>query len=181
MKPVFFTCLTLAALASCSTPKTYFTPSVRSDIESHNIPVNKLQFYVDRDVEIRREVSSANTKVSAGVVKFENGRYVNVITLKRNTPGVCTKTYDDKIDVSFEMGDGRYLTFGKLKKDNRAPYTLYADNWGNRQSDYGEIKYDGLTYYILPGGSEARLMIKKNALNTLKVDKREMKGRKVES
>jgi hypothetical protein len=178
MKTVFFTCLTVFALASCGTPKTYFTSSVRSNIESSNIPVSKLQFYVDRDVELRREVSSANAKVSAGVVKFENGKYVNIITLKKNTPGVCTRAYDDKMDVAFEVGDGRYLTFGKVRKDSRAPYTLYADNWGKV---YGEIKYDGLTYYILPGGSEARLMIKKNALNTLQVDKREMKGRKVES
>ena len=178
MKPVIFTCLTVLAIASCSSPRTYFTSSVRSNIEANDIPVSKLQFYVDRDVELRREVSSANAKVAAGVVKFENGKYVNIITLKRNTPGVCSKIYDDKIDVSFEMGDGRYLTFGKLKRDSRAPYTLYADNWGKT---YGEIKYDNLTYYILPGGSEARLMIRKDAINTLKVDKREMKGRKVES
>jgi hypothetical protein len=178
MKPVFITCLAALAIASCGTPKTYFTSSVRSNIEASDIPVTKLQFYVDRDVELRREVSSANAKVSAGVVKFENGKYVNIVTLKKNTPGVCTKSYGDKIDVAFEVGDGRYLTFGKLKKDGRAPYTLYADNWGK---SYGEIKYDNLTYYILPGGSEARLMIKKNALNTFKIDKREMKGRKVES
>jgi hypothetical protein len=178
MKPVFFTCVTVLALASCGTPKTYFTSSVRSNIEASNIPVSKLQFYVDRDIELRRELSSANTKVSAGVVKYENGKYVNIITLKKNTPGVCTRSYDDKMDVAFEIGDSRFLTFGKLKKDSRAPYTLYADNWGR---SYGEIKYDGLTYYILPGGSAAQLMIKKNALNTLTVDKREMKGRKIES
>lgn len=178
MKPVFFTCLTVLALASCGTPKTYFTSSVRSNIESSNIPMSKLQFYVDRDVELRREVSSANAKVSAGVVKFENGKYVNIITLRKNTPGVCTRAYGDKMDVSFEVGDGRYLTFGEVKRDSRAPYTLYADNWGKV---YGEIKYNGLTYYILPGGSEARLMIKKSSLNTLEVNKHEMKGRKVES
>lgn len=178
MKIVFFTSLvTVLGLASCSTPKTYFTPSVRSKIEASDIPVSKLQFYVDRDVELRREVASGSAQVSAGVVKFENGKYVNIITLKRNTPGVCTKAYEDKIDVSFEMGDGRYLTFGKLKRDGRAPYTLYADSWGR---ELGEIRYDGKTYYILPAGSEARLMIRKNALNTLKIEKREMKGRKVE-
>lgn len=177
MKPVIFTSLVVLVFASCSTPKTYFTSSVRSKIEASDIPVTKLQFYVDRDVELRREVASGSAQVSAGVVKFENGKYVNIITLKRNTPGVCTRAYEDKIDVSFEMGEGRYLTFGKLKKDNRAPYTLYADSWGR---ELGEIKYDGKTYYILPSGSEARLMIKKNALTTLKVEKREMKGRKVE-
>lgn len=177
MKPVIFTFLIVSVFASCSTPKTYFTPSVRSNLESNDIPVAKLQFYVDRDVELRREVASGTAQVSAGVVKFENGKYVNIITLKKNTPGVCTRAYEDKMDVAFEIGDGRFLTFGKLKKDGRAPYTLYADSWGR---DLGEIRYDGKTYYILPAGSGARLMIKKNALNTLKIEKREMKGRKVE-
>ncbi|WP_315817836.1 hypothetical protein [Paraflavitalea speifideaquila] len=177
MKPVIFTSFIVLVLASCSTPKTYFTSSVRSKIEASNIPVTKLQYYVDRDVELRREVASGSAQVSAGVVKFENGKYVNIITLKKNTPGVCTRAYDDKMDISFEVGEGRYLTFGKLKRDSRAPYTLYADNWGR---ELGEIKYDGKTYYILPSGSEARLMIKKNALNTLKIEKREMQGRRVE-
>ncbi|WP_276480176.1 hypothetical protein [Paraflavitalea pollutisoli] len=177
MKLFIFTALPLLILASCSTPKTYFTQAVRTKVESNTIPVTKLQYYVDRDVELRREVSSGTTQVSAGVVKFENGKYVNIVTLRKNTPGVCTRVYEDKMDISFEMGDGRYLTFGKLKRDSQAPYTLYADSW-NR--NLGEIRYDGKTYYILPAGGEARLMIKKNALNTLKVEKREMKGRKVE-
>jgi hypothetical protein len=180
MKIVFFTSIVTLAFASCSTPKTYFTSSVRNTIETSNIPVTKLQFYVDRDVQLRREVASGSAQVSAGVVRFENGKYVNIITLKKNTPGVCTRAYDDKIDVSFEMGDGRYLTFGKLKRDSRAPYTLYADSWGRDPRSMGEIRYDGNIYYILPSGSEARLMIKKDALNTLKIDKREMKGRRVE-
>jgi len=177
MKLFTITTAALLALASCGTPKTYFTSSVRSRIEANNIPVTKLQYYVDRDVELRREVASGSAQVTAGVVKFENGKYVNIITLKKNTPGVCTRSYDDKMDVSFEVGEGRYLTFGKLKRDNYAPYTLYADNWTR---EFGEIRYDGKTYYILPSGSEARLMIKKSALTTLRVEKREMKGRKVD-
>lgn len=177
MKIFTITISALLALASCSTPKIYFTSTVRSTIETSNIPPTKLQYYVDRDVELRREVDSKSAQVSAGVVKFENGKYVNIITLRKNTPGVCTRAYDDKMDVSFEVGDGRFLTFGQLKRDNRAPYTLYADNW---KRDLGEIRYDGKMYYILPSGSEARLMIKKSALNTLKVEKREMKGRKVD-
>ena len=153
-------------LASCSSPKTYFSSAVRTQLETNSIPVAKLQFYVDRDVEIRREVSSSSAQVSSGVIKMENGKYVNIVTLKKNTPGVCTKTYPDKIDVSFEVGDGKYLTFGKLKnRDINAAYTLYANSWLN---NLGEITYDGKQYYILPEGSEAKLMIKKNVLHTIK-------------
>jgi hypothetical protein len=177
MKYLIFTFFIALIVSSCSSSKTYFTSSVRSQVERGSIPVTKLQFYVDRDVELRREVASSNTHVSAGVIKFENGKFVNIITLKRNTPGVCTNTYNDKIDVSFEVGEGRYLTFGKLQRNYNAPYTLYANSW---QNNLGEIVYDGQRYFILPGGSEARLMIKKSVLQTVKVDKREMNGRKVQ-
>lgn len=177
MKHLLLLCITVSVFASCSTPKTYFTSSVRSDVEASSVPLTKLQYYVDRDVELRREVSSSNAKVSSGVVRLEHGKYINIITLKKNTPGVCTKAYNDRIDVSFEMGDGRYLTFGKLKRDNYAPYTLYASSW-NR--DLGEISYDGMQYYILPAGSEAKLMIRKDVLQTIKTEKRKMNGRKVD-
>ncbi|BAV07142.1 hypothetical protein SAMN05421788_102231 [Filimonas lacunae] len=176
MKQVILTTFTAIAFAACSTPKTYFTPPVRANVEANGIDLTKIQYYVDRDVELKREVASGSTKVSAGVVKFENGKYVNIITLKKNTPGVCTKAYADKIDVSFEMGDGKHLTFGKLQRDSHAAYTLYADSWGR---DLGAINYDGHQYYILPSGSEARLQIKKSVANNSKVEKREMKGRKV--
>lgn len=176
MKYLLLLGLSSCIFASCSTPKTYFTSSVRSDVEASSIPLSSLQFYVDRDVELRREVSSSNAKVSSGVVRLEHGKYINIITLKKNTPGVCTGAYNDRIDVAFEMGDGRYLTFGKLKRDNFAPYTLYANSWSH---DLGQITYDGQSYYILPGGSEARLMIKKNVLQTFKTEKRNMNGRKV--
>ena len=177
MKQIIFASFAFCILAACSTPKTYFTRDVRNSVETSSIPLTKLQFYVDRDVELKREVASGATKVTAGMVKYENGKYVNIITLKKNTPGVCTKVYGDKIDVAFETGDGKHLTFGKLQRDDRAPYTLYADSWG---PDLGAISYDGQKYFIMPSGAEARLMIKKNVLNTSKVDKREMKGVKVQ-
>ena len=59
--------------ASCSTPKTYFNSAVRTQVERSAIPLEKLQFYVDRDVEIRREVASSSAKVSSGIIKLENG------------------------------------------------------------------------------------------------------------
>jgi hypothetical protein len=177
MKNAFLIGIVAIAFASCSTPKTYFSSSIRTRVENSSIPVTKLQYYVDRDVEIRREVESRTAKVESGVIKLENGKYVNIVTLKKNTPGICTRIYPDKIDVSFEVGDGKYLTFGRLKNaDINAAYTLYANSWMN---DMGAITYDGKQYYILPAGSEAKLMIKKSVLQTNKVDKHEMNGRKV--
>ena len=107
-------------ITSCSVPKSYFTVGIRTKVESKSIPINKLQFYVDRDVELRRELSSGDMKVSSGKVKFENGKYIHIILLKKYTPGICTNYYDNAVDISFELGDGKNLTFGVVSRDTTA-------------------------------------------------------------
>lgn len=163
-------------LASCSSPKTYFTSQIRKKVESNNIPLTKLQYYIDQDVELRRELIKGETKVTSGKVKFVDGKYLNIIVLKKNTPGVCTNSSPDKMQISFEMGDGKNLTFGKTKMAQlNDPYRILANNWVN---DYGIITYEGKQYYISSGGN-ASIQIKSNALRTEEVTKREMKGRTV--
>ena len=167
-------------LASC-TPMYTFTTDIRKTVEADSIPINKLQFYVDRDVELRREVSSADTKVSSGVIKFEGGKYVHIIMLKRNTPGVCTKINQNSLQISFETGDGKALTFGVtgVSSPNEA-YRIFANEWVNIDgARVGRITYDNQTYYIQAGGEGARLLIKKSAVIKSKVDTQTMSGVKV--
>ena len=76
-------------LTACSNSKTYFTPSIRNYIEKGNQNLKKVQFYVDRDIVLRRELSTGETKVTSGKVMIENGRTINIVTIKKNTPGVC--------------------------------------------------------------------------------------------
>ena len=174
----------LLALSSCSVPKSYFTVATREKVESKNISLDKLQFYIDRDVELRRELSSGEVKVSSGKIKFENGKYVHIILLRKYTPGVCTKIDDDKLDISFETGDGKFLTFGVAGKVGpETNYQLFAQEWmtlkNSPQSNIGKVTYDNQTYYIQPEGTAARLMIKKSVIDKMQVKKRVMKGRKV--
>ena len=166
------------AVASCGTPKTYFSTDIRNRIEGEGIPLTKLQYYVDRDIELRRELVTGETKVASGVIKFENGKNVNIITLKKNTPGVCTSTYPDKLLISFDTGNDKFLTFGKTKSAGlNDPYRILANDWVD---DYGVIMYEGKKYYILPSGNSASIQVKTKVLNNNNIDKREMKGRKVE-
>lgn len=164
---------------SCGSSKSYFTTDVRNRVEKMNVSLDKLQYYVDRDVELRRELESGDASVSSGQVKFENGKYVHIILLKKNTPGVCVKSSGTGwISVSFEDGEGKKINFGKPKDgSDYAAYQIYADKWNK---SYGEITYDGKTYYIQPSGSNAVLMIRKSVVDRLEVEKRVMKGRKIE-
>ncbi len=166
--------LVVATFASCSSSKTYFSTQIRQKVESTGTPLTQLQYYIDRDVELSREILKDETKVTTGVVRFENGKNLNIITLKKNTPGVCTKVLPDKILVSFEVGDDKFLTFGKTKYATETdPYKVLANSW---IGDYGSITYEGKNYFI-HFGTEASIMIKTRELTKEEVNKRKMKGR----
>lgn len=166
--------LVVATFASCSSSKTYFSTQIRQKVESTGTPLTQLQYYIDRDVELSREILKDETKVTTGVVRFENGKNLNIITLKKNTPGVCTKVLPDKILVSFEVGDDKFLTFGKTKyATDTDPYKVLANSW---IGDYGSITYEGKNYFI-HSGTEASIMIKTSELTKEEVNKRKMKGR----
>ena len=170
-------------ITSCGVSKSYFTVDVRNRVEKQSITIDKLQFYVDRDVELRRELTIGETEVTSGTVKLENGKNIHIIILKKNTPGVCTKINENSMEVSFEMGDGKNLVFG-VPKDAEANtvYGLEALKWVNEGSknELGKIKYDGKIYFIQPNGVGARLMIRKSVANKLEIEKSTMHGRKVE-
>jgi len=169
------------AFSSC-TSYSYFTTDIRKRVEADTIQMNKLQFYVDRDVELRREVSSADVKVTSGEIKLINGHYIHIIVLKKNTPGICTKTHPNSLEINFDMGDGKALTFGITGVNSPSEvYRVFANEWIDSENGrVGRIKYDNQTYYIQSGGEGAKLMIKKSALNNSKVETTTMKGVKVQ-
>jgi len=166
-------------LASCSSSKTYFTSDIRARVEASHQPLDKIQFYADRDIVLRRDIDKAEAMVASGKVKIENGHYVNIITLKKGTPGVCVMAKGNAICISFEQGSDKFLTFGKTKLAGPDdPYRILANDW---VEDYGTVMYEGKEFHIQPEGGEASIMIKSSVLKKSVVEEREMKGRKVAS
>ncbi|HTB51484.1 MAG TPA: hypothetical protein VK718_01825 [Ferruginibacter sp.] len=180
MKKYFYLTIISSALifASCGSGKTYFTPAIRSKIEATSVPLTKIQYYVDRDIELTRELENGSqTQVTAGTIKFVNGHYMNIIVLKKGTPGVCTMVSPNKLSISFEVGNNNFLNFGRTQAGTiYDPYRVLANSW---VSDYGIITYEGKEYHIEPSGTNAGIMIKTKWLRTDKVDVRKMKGRTV--
>jgi hypothetical protein len=176
-KNIFYPLILIVAIAvsSCSSArKTYFTSDIRNKVEHSGVSLTKIQYYIDRDLELRREISKDEAQIISGKVKFENGHYINIITLKKNTPGICTNTFPEKLLVSFETGDGKYLTFGRTKNArNDDPYRILAFNW--LSDGDGIITYEGKKYHII-GGTNASIMIKANVLRKSEVNQRQMKG-----
>src|SRR6478672_11811677 len=99
--------LLLATLAACGSSKSYFTVDTRNRLEEKSISVDQLQYYIDKDVELRRELASGETKVKSGKVIMENGKYINIVLLKSGTLGVCTAADKNSLDIDFEDGDNK--------------------------------------------------------------------------
>jgi len=174
----WFAIVIVFGLISCASRKSYFTAAIREKVENKSIALNKLQYYNDRNIELRRELSSGEAKVSSGKIMFINGKYINVVLLKKFTPGVCTNFYDDAMYISFEIGDNKVLKF--IVPAEHTGNDIYHISMDGVVNNSGQITYDNKLYYIQPKGTNAKLMIKKTITDKLRLDKRVMKGRKVQ-
>lgn len=174
-----FIILITLILASC-TPAVHLTQPLREQIEKNKIDLKNIQFYNDRKIVLRRELTSDEVAVNEGKVKFENGIYVNEVIIRKKTPGICTFFSDSTIMVSFEEGKGKELTFGMQRvvyPENTVVYQIMARQW---KDDYGKLTYNDKVYYITPRGSEARLLLSKDELSRTSFEKHVVKGLKLD-
>jgi len=168
------------ALTSCHTPRAYFTKEIKTELEKQAISISDIQFYIDSDVELRRELSSGNAAVSSGKVIFENGKYINLILIKKDTPGLCISKNKPVIDISFEEGEGKYLGFEESEEQTTTYYVLASTTEPNPHylKILHTVDYEGQKYTI-ENGRFAKLMINKSIIQKLKITKRVLKGRKL--
>ena len=175
---IFYLIIVILLLTSC-VQKVYFTSEVRRQIESKNIDLRKLQYYIDNDVMFKREISSDTAKVTSGNVIFQNGKYYQTIALRADTKGICTAVYTDRLMLSFEVGDNKNIVFSIPKSEGS--YDVYQmmkeDTYGNPTTT---ILYDGHIYnMILKYNFLPRLMIRKRVIEKQDHDSRIMKGRSI--
>src|SRR6185312_631902 len=87
-----FTSLTL--LFSCSSSRKMsnyvpFTRDLRQKLEKENIDLKQVQFYVDQKLILARNLGDQKVVVNSGVVRLENGKFINEVIIPTLTPGVC--------------------------------------------------------------------------------------------
>jgi len=165
---------------SCSSSKTYFTPQVRAKIENAGVDLKKIQYYIDENIELKREITKEEGKVSKGKVRIENQKYIDIITLEKHTPGICSQAFPDKLLISFEKGDNKFLTFGKTHNASATdPYKILAFEWYNNGE--GRVNYEGKSYHIT-SGTQSSVMIKTKFVRKAdKITARGVNGLKVSS
>lgn len=166
-------------LNSCSPKLTPFTENLYQENGWSEKELKRIQFYVSKDIVLRRQASKGTSKIERGEIKIVDGKRVEEIVIREGTPGVFVfAPKSNRFAVSFEStdGDDPYLVFGPSRKA-RGKYVLRAKEWENRE---GRISYDGKTYYTPSESAYAVLMVDLKRIRDTKVRSRTAGGRKID-
>lgn len=165
--------IVLFFITACSPKTIFFTQDIRQKIENEGLEIKDVQFYNSHPISLQRNLTYEETKLASGTISVENGKYIEIIQIKKKTPGICENAERGALDIAFEAGDDRFL---KFVLNAGMHYQISAIEWRNR---FGKVNYDTLTYYIKPGGEKAMLKVKNDKI--FKFDKKERvaSGRKV--
>lgn len=189
MRRIFMMTLSFAAMTllfSCGSSKKLsrngyvpFTRELKLKLEKDNIDLKQVQFYVDQKLILSRNLGDQKVEVSSGVVKLENGKFINEVIVPAFTPGVCEGSESDKLMVSFEKGNNN-LAFGPGSGYAFNEYVLYGTEWRNGTAS---VTFDSNKFRARCGTCQdvasATLVIKKSELDKIERKTRTLKGRTV--
>jgi hypothetical protein len=167
--------LPLVALlwASCAS----YQPLTEKDRLQNNWTEKQLkqvQYYLSSDIVIQRKLGNETSTIQNGKVRIVNGERIEEVVIKKGTPGVLVfSSVDNRIGISFEDGDDKFLMFG-ANKSQGGRYYLLASDW---QNQVGKVQYEGKTYFCTPESGKAFLTLDLKKLYQIEKDKRTAKGR----
>jgi hypothetical protein len=176
MKKVILFIGIAAGLASCKNLVPY-TDAMRQNHSWTDDQVKAIQFYVSHDIILRRELTKGSTEIVQGKIKMVDGRKVDEILIKAGTPGIVASIpKENKLKISFEMGDDKVLSFG-VNPNQSERYVLLASEWRNGQ---GKVHYGTDEYYTDPDAKIAFLMVDLHKIDNTTMTQHVAKGRKVQ-
>lgn len=167
----------LASMYAC-TPKIIFNEALRNNLDLKSIKPEKLQFYIDRKIELRRENASNSTKVNSGKIELYKGKNIQIINIDALTPGICLRSSDSTLDIAFENNNDLYLQFKKIKTED-SDIKIYMLNTYKNEDGNTYINYGGVAYLINEMESEAKVLIKRKIANKENINIKSIKGRKL--
>ncbi|SER20589.1 hypothetical protein [Neolewinella agarilytica] len=162
--------------SSCGPKLSPLTQRLVDDQNWTESELKRIQFYLSEDLVLTRELRNGNSEIRNGQVKLIDGREVEQVIFKRNTPGVFVfSPKTQRMAVSFESNDENYLVFGPNPKASQR-YTLLASDW-NRRS--GSVTYAGRTWRVNASDAYASLLIPLKRLRNNDVNGKVVGGRKL--
>ncbi len=178
MKKILFAVLSTVLVAACATPNkvpftnyTVFTEELRRDLEAGGISLDKVQFYNDKQLIIKREGVNPNdiNVTSEGKISIQNGKSIQTITVRPFTPGVVLGSEDGSISVSWD----------DTQQDEKGiRFNITGNQYYLSTTEDSKLNYKGYLYDI-QSGIGARLFVNKDLLKQVNAQRETLKGRKV--
>ena len=177
MKKIFLFVVLVLSLTSCQ-KTVYLTGSLMHNLQENELDLTRIQFYNDNPLVLEREVPSSNANIKSGKVFFKNGRYINRISLDKNTPGMVQREENGSLLITFEQSsDGEnWLRFGAVPGEKGEYFYQLIDQKGS--PSFSRIDYEGNMYLVIYP-TRVRLLLAKSVLTNLKIKERHMKGVRV--
>lgn len=169
--------LVLLGVSACTPTLTSFTQRLYDEYDWTEDELKRIQFYVSDDIVLNRGLTAGQSEIISGEIKVVDGREVEEVIIRRNTPGVLLfMPKENRFAISFEAdGDDRYLIFGpNPKAGNR--YALLASEWRRRG---GTVNYEGRQFNVSSASAFASLMVDLKKVRKISVKSRTARGRKV--
>ena len=164
---ILFSSILTFSFSSC---KVLLTGSIKTNLEKQGLDLEKIQYYNESKIILKRVVSSKESEVISGKVTMQNGQMIEEIEIKKNTPGIMVDSKENEIHIRFEPGNqkGNFLVF-ELQE-----YDFYGLKDNKGRVNYHDAIYS-TKYKLLPPG----LQIEKKSSRAFSYDKRKAQGVKV--
>ncbi|MCB0704984.1 MAG: hypothetical protein KDC34_06730 [Saprospiraceae bacterium] len=170
--------LLLTVFAACGPTLRPFTQELYEEYGWTDAELQKIQFYLSRDIVLHRQVSTGTTEIISGEIKIVDGKEVEEIIIREGTPGVFMfSPKSNRLAVSFDDGsDERFLMFGPNPKQNNR-FVLLGSEWDRRS---GKVSYEGQTYWVDADVAYASLMVDLKKISKTKVKSHTAAGRRID-
>ena len=163
-------------LTGCGPKLSPFTQALYEDQGWAEDDLRRIQFYLSEDLVLTRELRKGGSSIRNGQVKVIDGREVEQVVFKRNTPGVFTfSPKTQRLAISFERNDKNFLVFGPNPKNGNR-YTILANDW---QRSFGTVSYAGKEWRVSSQDAYANLLIPIKQIRDRDVNGRVVGGRRV--
>ncbi|MFT6333917.1 MAG: hypothetical protein ACI86M_000158 [Saprospiraceae bacterium] len=175
-KILSFTIISAIAITSCSPTLYPFTDNVYEELDSSFDALSNVQFYLSGDIILYRDFGGKSTSVENGIIKIVDGRRIEEVIFKKGTPGVFVfSPKRDRVAISFEAEDDKFLMFGPNQKAG-GRFVLLAKEWKKKR---GKVTYAGQTWNTTSESAYSNLLVDLDKARKTKYNKTTVSGRKV--
>ena len=162
------------SFAGCAPQRVAFTQGIRTHYDLGSEDLKNLQYYVSGDITLQRDFRREEGEISKShKLVTKEGGLVEEVVIPAGTPGIATEVGETSLSVSFEPGSSLIFGSPPTDRDPERKYKLSAKQWSDY---YGEIVYDGKTFYAVEGSGRAYLEVGVESLDAVEKKKKVLPG-----